>query len=514
MATIADILDTSTARYPDKIAIRYREKTFSYSQLKDRVARLASVLRAHGIQPHDHVALISPNSNVNLELLFATAWVGAVLEQCNTRLSKTVMGELLGKSEAKIVFVSRKIFKSSDELFEVAHRDFDVVYVDGEEAAEAELYEDLISAAEPLEERPEVDESSAAMLLYTSGTTSTPKGVLLSHAAILYQMKRDIRISGLTQESVQLCVLPLCHVTFLSALEALSVGAELVILDMCKGSDMAHAVSEYGLTHLSLVPYLLKALTAHMEETGEVVDTLRHILYGAEPISPELLRRAQGVLHCEFAQGYGMTETAAAITMLLPEDHEEGAHLDTAGKPLPGVEIKIIEDGVVRAPLQSGEVVAKTEALMMGYYQNPEKTNEVIKDGWYFTGDIGYLDEEGYLHLIARKDDMIISGGENIYPQEINACVKEMDGVAEVASAGIPDENWGEALAVLVVPKEGFSLTEGDIKEFCATRLGHFKRPKHVFFVDAIERNSSGKISRKELKKRVYELIEEKEGMA
>lgn len=510
MTSLADILDASAKRYPNKVAIRFHDRIFTYSELKERACRLASALQALGIRKHDHVVLISPNSHVSMELLYATAQLGAVLEQSNTRLSRVIMGELLEKSEAKVAFVSGRLFQTASELTDLVSRPLEVIFFDNK-CGQEDDYEDLLASAKPLTSRAEVKGSDAAVLLYTSGTTNIPSGVLLSHSAIMHQGKVDREITGVTQESVQLCVLPLFHVTFIGALEALSVGGELVILDVCKGSDIALAIKEYSVTHINLIPFLLDALTTYVEETTTTLDTLKLVLYGAEPIHIQLLEQAKRAFDCAFVQGYGMTETTAAITMLRAQDHEGNQHLATAGRPLPGVEIKVVgKDGAECSSPNVGEIIVKTEALMLGYYRDPEKTSEVIKDGWYYTGDIGYVDAEGYLHLVARKSDMIISGGENIYPQEISTCIKEMDEVVDATAVGVPDEHWGEALVAVVVKKEGSHLSGADIIDYCAEQLGHFKKPNTVYFLGKLERNPLGKISRRD----VYTLLDtlKKEG--
>lgn len=516
MGSIVDILDASASRYPDKIAVRYRDKAFTYSETRERVDRLARALYDLGVREHAHVALISHNSHVNLELLFAAARLGAVLEQYNPRLSKALLGETLKKSETKLVFVSERLFESKQELMAFTKRPLEVIFIDDRQVHDATglSYERLLASSEPLEQQlaPTIDGGNAALLLYTSGTTAAPKGVLISHDAIRHQAHIDTAVTGIENASVQLCVLPLSHVTFLSAVEALAVGAELVILDVCKGSDIAQAITRYGVTHVSLIPLLLRVLVAQTESTKARFETLRLVLYGAEPISVSLLERAKASLRCAFVQGYGMTETTAAISMLLPADHASGEHLTTAGRPLPGVEIKIVgEDGAERPALDRGEVIVKTKALMLGYYQDPKRTAEVMRDGWYYTGDIGYLDTEGYLHLVARKNDMIISGGENVYPQEISTCVAEIEGVANAVAMGIPDEQWGEAVAVIVEKKDGCTLTETKVIAHCAERLGSFKKPQKVFFADSKEQKISGKLSRKDLKAMLDALMKQNE---
>ena len=218
-------------------------------------------------------------------------------------------------------------------------------------------------------------------------------------------------------------------------------------------------------------------------ETEHVtVDTLKLVIYGAEPAGPALLSRCRALLECDFLQGYGMTETASSVTVLLPEHHKDPRLLETAGVPLPGVEIRIVdEEGRVCPPGTSGEVVVKTNTLMLGYWNDLDQTARVVKDGWYYTEDIGFVDEDGFLTLVDRKNNLVITGGENVYPLEVSRCIASLGAcIADVAVTGVPDERWGESLVAFVVRAPGAAVTEEDIVAHCADELGHYKKPKRV----------------------------------
>jgi long-chain acyl-CoA synthetase len=504
---LADILDSSSNRYPDKVAIRYKGKAYSYAELWGRVRRLASALLNLNVTRHSQVAVISPNSNVCIEILFACAQIGAICEMYNTRLSATGITRLLEASEASLGVVATDT-PGLDLSFldNLSHPLQAVVMGEGTRPAARPCaissYETLIEGASPLMANPVAEEEDVAVLLYTSGTTALPRGVLLSHKAILFQVMLDAMQNGFAHDDIALCVLPLYHVTFVSAVEAVFRGAELVIADSPSAPDIAQAIERFGVTRVGLVPFILKSLARYVETEGIRLSTLRLIIYGAEPINPACLARFRELFGCEFYQGYGMTETSAAITALLPEHHRTPRYLATVGKPLPGVRLRIVDDEdrdcAVSVP---GEILVKTASLMQGYYHDQEYTDQVIKDRWYHTGDIGFLDDEGFLHLVDRKDNLVISAGENVYPLEVSHCIKSMSNdVLDVTVTGVPDECWGESLVALVVLKKGSELAAETIIEHCSQALGGYKKPKRVFFVEKIGRNTSGKVSKKGLR--------------
>lgn len=506
MASLVNILDESARAYPDKVALRFGDASYTYADMKDRVDRLAGALVALGIVRGDHVAVVSPNSNASVEVLFACARIGAVCERINVRLAARVIVQLLERSEASVVFAAEAQFDVLEScLSEAGDRPAMVLLGDGGGGACRRLgaldYEDVLASAEPVSETNAILPHDPALLLYTSGTTGMPKGVLLSHEALLFRIETDIDGMRFSHDDVLLCVLPLFHVTFVSTLATLALGGELVIAESHRPADIAAAINRFGATRTALVPYLMRELADYVERENVSLDTLKLIIYGGEPVSPELLMRCLAIIPCDYLQGYGMTETTAAITMLLPEHHREPRLLSTAGAPVAGMEVKVVDDVGEELPAgERGEIVVKSKTLMSGYYRDAARTACALCDGWYHTGDIGYLDDQGFLTLVDRKDNMVITGGENVYPLEVARCIKDMgDAVEDVVVMGIADPRWGETLAAFVVRAVGSTVAEGDIAAHCARELGGYKKPRIVRFVDDLGRNASGKITKEHL---------------
>lgn len=503
MIRLVDILDESACRYPDKVAIRFKDRSFTYREVKDRVDRLAGALVDSGVKPQSHVAIIAPNTHAYVEIVFACARIGAVCEIHNTRLPAKSIVALLEKSNVDILFLGQSLSDAFYPYMAEIDRPLKIVLL-GSRSLESELsYEKLIAAAKPYTVTTQTAANDAVLMLYTSGTTGMPRGVLFSHEALMARIAIDTREMQFSRDDVWLCALPLFHVTCVTAFVVLANGAELVISDSCKPAVMATIIERRGVTGVGLIPYLLRDLVDYLEDKDMVLDSLRLIVYGAEPMNSELMARCQALFTCGFLQGYGMTETASAVTMLLPHHHRDPRLLSTVGKAIGGMAVKIIDDqGNECLPGEQGEIIVRTKTLMTGYYGDAKRTGEVIKDGWYHTGDIGMLDKEGFLTLVDRKNNLVISGGENVYPAEVQQCIMNMDDdIVDVAVTGVPDDRWGESLAAFVVSRQGSGISAKDIIEYCSSELGGYKKPHAVLFVDSLGRKESGKISREQLEK-------------
>lgn len=493
--SLADILDVSARANPDKVAVRFGARTYTYRGLQVRVERLAGALLGMGVARGNHVALISPNSSACIEVLFACAKIGAVCELYNTRLSAVTIGRLLARSDADVVFLSRCVSEAMPDIASEAGRPLHFVLLEGGGQYGVTCYEALIETSKGPAFFPDVMPDEPAVMLYTSGTTGMPKGVLISHGALLDRIAIDTVCMGFSENDVTLCVLPLFHVTFVSSLATLAAGGQLVIARSAKPEEVAANIVERGVTRVGLVPFLLRCLAGYVEREGIEVKTLELVIYGGEPMDVDLLTRCQRLFACDFLQGYGMTETLGAVAMLLPEHHRDPSLLKTVGIAAPGMEVRIVDDEGTTLPAGvSGEVQVKTSTLMLGYYCEPERTDLVVRDGWYRTGDIGVLDEEGFLSLLDRKDNLVITGGENVYPAEVARCIKGMSGVEDAVVVGVPDPYWGETLAAFVVRKVGANVSEQDVVEQCALQLGGYKKPRKVLFVEGFERSASGKV--------------------
>jgi fatty-acyl-CoA synthase len=344
--------------------------------------------------------------------------------------------------------------------------------------------------------------------MYTSGTTGRPKGAVLTHRAVTSHLVQFGTAVHLGRGERYLIVAPLYHAAAaLAAFWTVQQGGCLVIHEDFHPGEVVRALSEEGIHATTLVPAMIQACLVHVPDVARRrYDALRFVVYGASPIAEQTLRRALEVFQCEFAQGYGMTETTAALTFLLPEDHaralrEKPELLLSAGRPLPGTEIRVADErDEPVAPGTIGQILGRGPQLMRGYWNLPEATEEALRGGWMHTGDAGTLDEEGYLYIQDRVKDMIVSGGENIYPREVEEVLFQHPAVADAAVIGVPDQSFGEAVKAIVVLRQGAKAGAAEIMEFCKGRLGGYKRPRSVDFLDALPRNPSGKVLKRELR--------------
>ena len=494
MIRLADIVESSAARRPRGIAVRFGERAVSYDELATRVRKLVAVLEGYGVGGGDKVALISCNCIAHIELVFACARLGAVCVQMNVRLSNSVTAKLLDEADPRVIVLSSAMMErfNCDSLFHVNCKSF--VVVDGEMPG-SPGYEQLINEARPSAFTAPYDKDAPVLMLYTSGTTGTPRGVLFSHRAIECRISKDSRDLGIDGDTVSLCVLPMYHITLMSSLLVMFQGATLIISDLRDAESIAGLIRKNDVTFVGLVPFILRALVKHLEWRSDRLASLKTVLYGGEPIDQTLLARSQKTLECGFIQGYGMTETASAICYLRPEQHLIPGKLATVGTPVEGVEIKLLDEaGEEVEPGEPGEIVVKTDTIMSGYFGDEKRTSEVLVDGWYRTGDIARTDGDGFIVLLDRKANLVISGGENVYPTEVCVCIKQLvDDVDDVVVRGVPDDYWGEALAAAVVRRPGSSITADEIATWCKYQLGSYKKPRKVVFVPEIKRSATGK---------------------
>jgi long-chain acyl-CoA synthetase len=347
-----------------------------------------------------------------------------------------------------------------------------------------------------------------ALQLYTSGTTGPPKGAMISHRNLATMLPSTARAWYFGPDSVNLVAMPLFHVGGVGwALVGVHAGAHTVLLHEVDTGEILRAISRHRVTHALFVPAVLQALLATPEVEATDFSSLRYIVYGASPISVDVLTRSLERFGCGFIQGYGLTETTGAVVHLLPEDHDPTGpnvhRLRAAGQPMPGVELRVVEPrtGQERATGEVGEVLFRSAQVMRAYWNRPEATTEVIDDdGWFRTGDAGHLDADGYLYLSDRVKDMIISGGENIYPAEVENVLMSCDAIADAAVIGVPSEKWDETPRAIIVLADGAELSPEQVIAHCRSQLASYKCPTSVEFVAELPRNAAGKILKRELR--------------
>jgi fatty-acyl-CoA synthase len=485
---------------PDRLAMREEDRLFTYAELEERTARVATALLAAGLQKGDRVAWIGKNSDLYFTLFYGAARAGIVMAPIGWRLSPTEWAYVVNDTKAKIVFTGPGFEAVPDQLagkLEHAPR------IIGADEARA------LIANTPRAPFTPSGQDDAVLQLYTSGTTGNPKGAVLSNRNLFALRKHsneaDMPYTKWEDDEAVLVAMPCAHIggTGLGIM-ALAAGLPGIILAEFNPDGVFDAVEHHGVTRFFIVPAALQMLLMHPRCASVDYSRLKYIIYGAAPIPLELLRQCIKMFGADFIQAYGMTETTGTICMLPPEDHdpEGNARMRSAGKALPGVEIRILgPDGQSVPTGEVGEVVTRSSNNMIGYWNLPEATAKTMTaDGWIHTGDAGYLDEDGYLFIHDRMKDMIISGGENVYPAEVESAIFGHPAVQEVAVIGIPDQKWGETVKAVVVPKPGMRVEEADIIAWARERIAAFKAPRSVDVIEALPRNASGKILRKDLR--------------
>jgi fatty-acyl-CoA synthase len=505
LLTFDEFITHWAADRPARVALREEDRVFTYADLDDLTAKVASALFAAGLRKGDRIAWIGKNSDLYFLLFFGAARAGIVMAPIGWRLSPAEWAYVLNDTGAKILFTGPGFDAAAQQLTGKLEHDPLIL---GAAEARARI------AATPRAGFEGAGPDDAVLQLYTSGTTGNPKGAVLSNRN-LFALRRnssdlDIPYTKWDDDEAVLVAMPCAHIggTGLGIM-ALGAGLPGIILAEFNPEGVFDAVEHHGVTRFFIVPAALQMLLLHPRCAETDFSRLKYILYGAAPIPLELLRQCIKMFGAQFIQAYGMTETTGTICMLPPEDHdpEGNARMRSAGKPLPGVEIRILGDEGQELPVgEVGEVVTRSSNNMLEYWNLPEATAKTMTaDGWIHTGDAGYLDADGYLYIHDRMKDMIISGGENVYPAEVESAIFGHPAVQEVAVIGIPDAKWGETVKAVVVPKPGMSVDEGDIIAWARERIAAFKAPRSVDVIEALPRNASGKILRKDLRAPYWE---------
>jgi len=503
--TLTNLTAAHAAATPEKTAIVFEGSRLSYAELHQQVLRTVAALRTEGVGPGDRVGWLGLNHPDYIVVMNACFRIGAVLVSINARLVAREIAYIL-KDAGISLLISENQFLPVAEEARTAAGVKTIVLVDAPHDGRA-AFCDWITGHAPDAVAHPTDPEDIALQLYTSGTTGFPKGALLPHRALIGTIAKG----GLTGEAwsiwneddVCLVAMPLFHIGGTGwSLHALEAGATMVILPRPDIAGIIGAVASERITKMFAVPAVLGAILEHLEREPANLTSLTELLYGASPIPLDILRRSMGAFpNAGFIQCYGATETSGTVVYLPPEDHDVAgnARMLGCGKPFPGNEIRILDAaGNTLSAGAVGEVAIRSVSNMIGYHRNPDATAKAMIDGWYHTGDAGFLDADGYLTIHDRVKDMIVSGAENIYPAEVENALHEHPAVADCAVIGVPDARWGEAVKAIVVKKA--EVTADEIMAFAKSRIAGFKVPKSVDFVDALPRNASGKILKKELR--------------
>ncbi len=514
-----DFLSIANAICPERDAVVFGGKKWAVAHVNERVNRLSHALIGLGIEHGDRIGMLQVNCNQYVEAYFAAAKLGAIFVPLNFRAKADELSYMIANAQTKILFVGSRYLAMVDTLLPQLSTVTNCVTVDAEAAGRL-YYEDMISSSSSDEIGSEIGDEDTTILMYTAGTTGRPKAVPLTHSGFVSYVLDNVAPADPEIEEKNLLTVPLYHVAGIQAmLAAVYGGRSLVMMKQFEVKEWLETVEREQATRAMLVPTMLKMIIDHPEFNRYNLESLKIITYGAAPMPFEVIKKAiEELPGVNFINAYGQTETASTITSLGPEDHiiagtDEERHRKlkrltcSIGKPLSDVEVKIVDEaGNPLLVLEVGEIMAKGPRIMTGYWHDEEKTAQVMtNDGWLRTGDKGWMDADGYIYLAGRSDDMIIRGGENISPAEVESVLYSHPKIEDAAIIGIPDAKWGQVPRAIVALKKGEVATPEEILEYCKSELAGFKRPTSVIVVDSLPRNQMGKVLKNELRKKYGE---------
>ena len=493
--------------HPDRAAVSSGSTTLTYSEFDALTNRVASALATVPVTSKRIGALL------RMGLPGAASFVGCakaglVFTPLNWRLNPGEIADIADDAQLDVLIVEEEFAASARAAAEMLPRAQIVVVGDASAVPGARSWDDFVASGDGVDPGYGDDPETELLQLYTSGTTGRPKGVVATHRN-LFNEPQNFALYEFTEDSIAIDALPLFHIAGAGWMStSMSAGLHLVLLGEMRPEVVAEAIAEHRVTHAFLVPSAIVMLVEMPGLDRYDLSSLRVVAYGSSPITPAQLARAMDILGCRFVQRYGMTETTGALTALRADDHDpHGSRsylLRSAGTPLPGIDVQI-RDIATGEPLpvgKTGEIVCRSRNNTSGYWRrDAENAALFTADGFLRTGDAGHIDEDGYLFVTDRVKDMIISGGENVYPIEVESVISEHPSVAEVAVVGVPDDRWGEAVTAVVRVAPGAETpTEAELLEFTVERLASYKKPRHIYFVDELPRNASGKILKRALR--------------
>ena len=516
MPSLADIPRHQATLYGDAVAMWFEGRETTFAQLDSRSSQIANGLIAAGVKPGDRIAFLGKNMDVYYEILLGVNKGRAALAAMNNRLAAPELQFVLSDSQSVVLFVAREYYDMIENILANCPTLKTIIAIDGGHSDWTDFTswrddQDITDPKLPHEGEDDV------LQLYTSGTTGLPKGVQLTNNNFLSFFEQAAQLIWAHYEvgDPVLDAMPLFHIAGVNiGLLSLIQGAKAVILREIHPVHILDLIEQQKIRHGFLVPAVILMLTQTPCVRERDFSSFHIMAYGASPIAESLLLEAAEIFGCQFTQVYGLTETAGGGTYMLPEAHDPArGKLRSCGVPYPDTEIKCVdEDGHEVPQGEVGEILIKSGFVMKGYWNRPEATAEAIQDGWFRSGDAGYFDEEGFLYIHDRVKDMIVSGGENVYPAEVENALFGHPDIADVAVIGVPDEKWGEAVKAIIVPKPGKTPSADDIIAYAKTRIAGYKCPKSVDVRDALPRNASGKVLRRQLREPYWEGVKRRVG--
>jgi fatty-acyl-CoA synthase len=505
-------------QFPGKTAVVCGDRRFTYAQFAERASRLAGALREAGVKAGDRVAFLSLNCHRLLEAYYGVLEAGAVLLPLNIRLAPAELAYILNDAGVKLLFLEKEFVPVVDSFQQSVSTVQTFFMLDGAPQAgwlSSTNYEDMLGAATP--SRADVmsfDENSLAEMFYTSGTSADPKGVMLTHRNVYLHALSVCLTFQPKAESVNLHTIPLFHANGWGIAHSITfAGGTHIMLQRFTCAEVFQLIERERVDSLSLVPIMATALVNSPERPKYDLSSLQWISIGGAASSPTLVREVEEKLGCTCFSGYGLTETAPVLSTarLRPGTRVEGDQRyvaqATTGYAIPGVELRVVDfedNDVARDGKTMGEIVTRADGVMQGYWHQPAATADVMRGGWFHTGDMATISEDGNILIVDRKKDIIVSGGENISSLEVEKALLAHPGVYEAAVIPVPDEKWGEVPKGLVVAKPGSKLTEAELLEFCRSRIAHFKCPRSIEFLESLPKTATGKVLKKGLRKKYW----------
>ena len=513
---LADTLRKACQFFPRKEAIICGNRRWTYEEFFQRLSRFSDYLKGAGIEKGDRVAILHPNCHCFLEVYYAIALIGAAAVPLNYRLSAGELSVIMNDAGVKTLIADPRFRQTVDQIRADLPTVGKIIWTGDKtgklpDGGQDLCYEEIVAGLSAPVFEVDVQETDIAQIYYTSGTTGRPKGVMLTHKNVMVHALGTIAELQLTDRDVWLHAAPLFHLADAWATWAITWvgGAHVLVSDFDPPAVLA-AMERERVTLTNLIPTMLNMLVNYSGVRNYDYRHLRVLLSGGASIAPEVVRRIVETFHCDYIQTYGMTETSPYLTLSILKGHllqrspeEQMRFKSKTGREFIAVELKVVTDEgreISRDENEVGEIIVRGDTVTPGYWQLPEETARAIKKGWLYTGDMAVMDEEGYVTIVDRRKDMIVTGGENVYSTEVENTLYLHPAVLECAVVGVPDEKWGEAVQAIVVLKPAAQATEAELIVFCKERIARYKAPKSIDFISALPKTGSGKIEKKKLR--------------
>lgn len=505
---LSDIPAIAAHHTPDRIAIRFEGRTLNYTQLRDRCWRLSGALSKVGM-PGDRVAILAENCPAYVEAYYGVPGARMGLILLNYRLTPRELAYIIGNSEPRILLVEQKYLPAIEQIRSDIPSVETIVLLDGISEAH-ETYENFLLSGEPVEPKSRPLESDLCWLIYTSGTTGLPKGAMLSHTNVLGGITNSMVSWDNAADDIAMFTFPMFHVAgYVMPMYHLR-GFEVVLMRHFDPAGLLSSIQEFRVTSTAMAPTMIAMLLEDPQTLEYDLSSLKRIGYGAAAMPLQTLRKARAAWPgVGFSTGFGMTELSGNVMYMGPEDHDRAADkgleiIRSVGRQMPLARVRVVDDQGQDVPAgQEGEIIIQGDQVLSGYWKNPEATRNAFFGRWFRSGDVGRWDENGYLYIVDRKKDMILTGGENVYPREVEDVLYQHPAIVEAAVIGIPDPTWGESVVAVISPRSGSDITPQKIIAHCREQIASYKKPRHVVWIDTLPKNASGKVLKRELRDRI-----------